>query len=363
MSLVAFILVACGNGGGGSDTSEEGGAPQSGAESGEPARIALLIQTTGDLSFNDSAVEGMESAREEHGDQVEIDVIEVGEDTSNYEASFLDTADAGYDMMILVSQFEDYLVQYAEDYPETAFVLFDTEYNFEENPADNVYSIIYSENEASFLGGYLAAKTSESGKLGFVGGMENPTIQNFLVGYIEGAQKANPDVEIMTSYIGSWTDSARGKELALAMYDQDASTVFVVSGGASAGMIEAAIERDGLILGVDSDMAMMYEQQGQEEYAQVIPTSVMKNVGESLHRAINLYLDGELVFGENEILGFAENGVGLADNEYFREYYDEETIQEVEDLRQQIIDGELDVTSSRELTVEEVHQMQSEVAP
>lgn len=351
----AALLMGCASGG-----SNSGGAAET---EGDTVKVALLIGNRGDMSFNDSAVAGIEKAEEEFGDQIDVNIIEYGADPSNFEPQFLDAAEAGYDVVIGGSTFDEYIAQYAADYPEVSFWMFDNEFNFEENDYDNVYSIVYKANEASYLGGYLSASTSDTGILGFLGGIDQTIISDFLVGYIQGAQEANPDIKVITSYVGSWTDSAKGKELGFAMYNQNASITFNVAGGSGVGLIEAAVESRHQVLGVDSDQAMMYKEQGQEEYAQVIPTSVLKNVGNSLYRAIDLYLKDELPLGTNETLGIAEGGVGLADNEYFRAAYSEELIAKIEEIQQQIVDGEIVVDSAYGMKTEEINQIRESVRP
>lgn len=353
--FMAIVLVACGGGqsGGGSDNGSEG----------ESLDIVLLVETTGDLSFNDSAVAGIEAAQEEYGDQITTEVVEYGSDLSRMEGNFLDAADQGYDVIIVPSQFVDTVAEYAPDYPDTNFWLFDTDFDYEAGDYSNVYSIVYNANEASYLGGYLSASTSETDLIGFLGGMDTNIIRDFYVGYAQGAQEANPDIKITSSFVGAWDDSAKGKELGLSQFSQGASIVFNVAGGSGVGLIEAAVEQDRQVLGVDSDQAAMYAAQGQEEYAQVIPTSVLKNVGDSLHRAIGLRLDGSLTLGQTDYLGLVEGGVGLADNEYFQAAYDQDLIDQVKEIEQKIIDGEIDVMSAYDMTEDEISAVENAVTP
>lgn len=355
LMLIAVVAAACGNG--------EGSGTGSESDSGDVLAVTLLVETTGDLSFNDSAVEGIAAAQEEYGDQVSTEVIEYGSDLSRMEGNFLDAADEGADVIIVPSQFVDLVATYAPDYPDTQFWLFDTDFDYEAGDYENVYSIVYSANEASYLGGYLAASTSESDVIGFLGGMDTNIIRDFYVGYAQGALEANPDIEIVSSFVGAWDDSARGKELGLSMYNQDASLVFNVAGGSGVGLIEAAVEQDRQVLGVDSDQAAMYEAQGQDDYAAVIPTSVLKNVGDSLNRAIGLHLEGNLSTGATDYLGLVEEGVGLADNDYFKEAYDQELIDETLEKRQQIIDGEIEVQSAYDMSPEEIEEVENSVRP
>src|SRR5699024_9055438 len=155
----------------------------------------------------------------------------------------VDTAEEGYDMVIASSTLQEYFEEYAEDYPDTTFVLFDSEVD----PSlglDNVYSIVYKANEAALLGGYVAAKASEENVIGFLGGMDQPVINDFLLGYIQGATLADENTKVATTYVGSYTDSSKGKELSFAMFNQGADVVFNVAGGSGVGLIEAAVEQN-----------------------------------------------------------------------------------------------------------------------
>lgn len=356
----AVVLVACGSGEGTDDSSNgENGA----AADGDPLDVTLIISGLGDLSFNDSAYAGIETAKEEYGDKINTKVIEYGLDASAIEPTLLDTVDTGADVVIVPTQFVDAVAEHAADYPEKSFWIYDAEFDYESGNYENVYSITYEANEASYLGGYALASTTETDKLGFIGGMENNIIADFLVGFVEGAREVNPDIKVATSYVGAWDDSARGKEQAIAMFNQDVSQIFNVAGASGVGIIEAAVEMDGLVLGVDADQAMMYKELGQENFANVITTSVLKNIGESLHRAIGLYLEGNLQTGATEYLGLAENGVGLAMNEYTEAFYSQEVIDEINAIREKIENGEIEVPSAYDMTVEEIDELITSIAP
>ncbi len=350
--VVLFLLVSCG--------------PTTGPETkptgdGDKVKVALLIGNLGDLSFNDSAYEGVKRAEAELG--IDLNVIEYGSDPTKYEPSFLDAAEGGYDMVLASSTLQEAIEQNAEDFPDTVFTIFDSSVDYSTGKYDNVYSIVYKANEGSYLGGYLMAKRSDTGVIGFLGGMDQPIISDFLVGYIQGAQAANPDIKVTFAYVGGWTDSPKGKELSLAMYNQNASSVFQVAGGAGLGTIEAGVDRGKEVLGVDSDQALIFEAEGKQDYADVIITSVLKNVGDSLYRAIDLYIKGELKVGEVDNLGIAEGGVGLAKNKYYEAAVDQALRDELESIEKDIVDGKIEVTSAYGLTTEQVNEIRDAVRP
>lgn len=356
--LVFFLilgLVACG----GDKEPTTGGTGE--AVEASDVSVALLVGNLGDMSFNDSANEGLEQAAKDLG--IEPKVIEFGNDPNAYEPNVIDAAEQGYDIIMGSATLQTAIESVADDYPESTFILFDSEADWEAGDFKNVYCITYKANEASFLGGYVAAAISETGTLGFLGGVDQPIINDFLLGYIEGAQQFNPDVKVITTYAGSYTDPSKGKELTIGMINQGADISFNVAGGTGVGLIEAASETGTKVLGVDSDQALMYKEQGQDKLAEVIPTSVLKNVGYSLYRAIDLYVKGELQLGTTDNLGIEEGGVGLADNEYYQEMVPEEVRTAVKDLEQKVIDGEVTISSAIGMTTDEISTIRDAVKP
>lgn len=348
---------------GGDTQKEQQDAQKNEEKPAEKVKVLLMISALGDLSFNDSAAQGIEMMKEKLGDKVEAKLIEYGNDKSKEEPAFLEAAEGDSDVIIFSSNMKSYLEQYAPEYPEKKFIIFDTAMDYEGGKNSNVYSIVYKANEASFLGGYLAAKLSDTGVIGFLGGNDLPIISDFLVGFIQGAKEANPDVKVTTTYVGAWNDSAKGKEQSLAMVNQKASVIFGVAGGSGAGAIEVGKEKGIKILGVDSDQALIYESQGKADLAQNIVTSVLKNVGDSLFRAVDLHVKGELQYGSAETLGLSENGVGLADNKYYQQIVSEEIRAEIEGLKEKVAKGEIKVDSAYGMTTDQISEIRNSVKP
>ncbi len=266
-------------------------------------------------------------------------------------------------MILASSTLQEVFETNAEQYPDTTFVLFDSEVDYATGGYENIYSIVYKANEGSYLGGYLMASLSDTGVIGFLGGMDQPIISDFLVGFIQGAQAANPDVKVTTAYVGAWNDSAKGKELSLGMFNQNASSIFQVAGGSGIGAIEAGVDRSKDILGVDSDQSVAFEAEGNTAFADVIVTSVLKNVGDSLYRAIDLFVKGELNVGATDSLGLAENGVGLAINSYYEAKVNEELRAELQDMNEKIVSGDIVVDTAYGKTTEQINQIRDAVRP
>ena len=328
-------------------------------------KAAVLVPgTLGDKSFWDSTNEGLTALKEELGEDVfDFDVQEMGagaDDMASYPDFFMDAADSGkYDVIITGSWTAvDALTEAMEDYPDQKFILFDEEFDFEGNGnPENVYNLLFKQNEVSFLVGACAEKLSETGTICFLGGMEGKVINDFLVGYIQGAKEVNPDAKVAVSFVGNYEDSAKGKDLSLAMFNAGADVGFNVAGAAGMGILEAAKEAGKLAFGVDSDQAGL-----NPDLADVIPTSALKNVGASLSQAIKKDMEGELAWGTAETYGFAENGVALLDNEHYQEMVPEEARAEVAELQEKISNGEIEVLTSSAMTAEEIEALKASVA-
>ncbi|MBN8591634.1 MAG: BMP family ABC transporter substrate-binding protein [Anaerolineae bacterium] len=309
----------------------------------KPLRVTYVVNgTLGDKSFIDSAQRGLDQSVEEFG--IDVRTIETGFDPANWESGLADMmADTdNYDVLIAGSfSMLNYMASRVHLYPDKVFFFYDASMPYDDpsicvDGCTNVYSITYAQNEGSFLAGVYAAAMSlqtdieginESPIIGALGGQDIPVINDFIVGYEQGACLVNPESQVLVQYAGSWSDPARGKEIALAMYDQGADIVFQVAGGTGEGVFEAATEQGAFALGVDSDQASIIADTDPDQAARIL-TSMMKNVDKSLYRAIELYLAGELPIGTADALGIADGGVGLA----YNDIYTEVTPQPVQDL-------------------------------
>jgi basic membrane protein A len=327
---------------------EEAAAPEE-----KKVRVALYVNgTLGDKSFFDSANRGVERAAKELG--VVTKTIEGTYEEANWEPDIAQLAEGDWDIVIAGTwQLVDYLQAIAPKHPEKVFITYDTTADYSKGDMGNVYSILYAQNEGSFLVGALAAlvTTSDMPKanpekvIGFLGGMDIPVINDFKVGYIQGAQYIDPDVKVLVSYANSFSDSAKGKELVLAQYEQGADIAFNVAGETGIGLLDAAKDKDRYAIGVDSDQYFLYKDTDPGKSANIV-TSMMKNVDDSLFRAVEMYLDGNLPVGEAETLGIAKGGVGVADNENYRKLVPAEFRDQIKDLEQKILSGEIKVDTA-----------------
>lgn len=335
-----------------------------------PLKVALLINgTLGDRSFFDSAAAGIGLAVEEL--QIQGRVIEMTYDPSNWEPTLADVADMDWDIIIVGTwQMTEYLESIAPHYPEKKFIIFDTTVDYSLGNLDNVYSILYKQNEGSFLAGALAAMVTTSDlplandnkMIGFLGGMDIPVINDFLVGYIQGAKFIEPAIKVDISYIGDFADSARGKEMALAQYNRGVDIGFNVAGQAGLGQLDAAKDVNRYAIGVDSDQALLFQETDPKK-AELIITSMLKRVDNSLVRAIQLHKEGLLPYGEAEALGIEEEAVGLSDNEYFQRLLTPYMIEKLEEIKDMIETGEIVVDSALGMDRDTLNALRDSVRP
>jgi basic membrane protein A len=246
-------------------------------------------------------------------------------------------------------------------YPDKTIIFYDVPMPYDDpelcvEGCTNVYSITYAQNEGSFLAGVYAGAMTISGLEGFndesiigsIGGQDIPIINDFVVAYEQGACLVNPESVNISQYVtgdDGWENPARGKEITLAMFEQGADIVFNVAGGSGHGMFEAALEQDHYAIGVDSDQAALYVDSN-PELAERILTSMEKRVDNSLYRAIELYLDGELPVGEAENLGIEEGGVQLSDNEIYQEATPDNIKELITAVEEAVTGGDITVNSA-----------------
>lgn len=328
----------------------------------EDYKAALLIPgSLGDKSFFDASYQAVGLLEEEYG--MDVDYVECGTDASKYYPAYVDLCQGGYDLILTVSSNgDDALIQIAEEYPDQKFISLDGE--LDDIPS-NVYIIAPKNNEMSYLAGAVAAlKAQELGDktIGFVGGMDIPGINEFLVGYIEGAQQIMPDIRVQSSYVGSFTDTAKGKENGLLLYNSGISVVFTAAGQSGIGVLDAAVQTGNYVIGVDSDQAEALKD-SQPEMANVVITSAIKNIPENALHIVQKAMDGEVNYGKKEYYGLKEGAVGLAENEFYQKLMSEEDRQTISDLKEKVMNGEVELTETMGLSTEELSEIRDKVRP
>jgi len=315
--------------------------------------VNYVSGTLGDKCFFDSAQRGLEMVIKEFG--VSGRTVEGGYDTANWEPDIQQLSEGNWDIIIVGTwQLVEIIEKIAPTHPEKKYIIYDTTVDYSKGNFENVYSILYKQNEGSFLGGALAALVTSSNlpltnsekTIGFLGGMDIPVINDFKVGYIQGAHYIDPEVNVLVSYIGAFNDPAKGKELVLAQYDQGADIVYSVAGQSGLGTYDAGKDKKRYVLSGDgSDMFLVFKDSDPEKASYVV-TSIVKNVDNSIYRAIDLYLKGELKFGVAEDLGIKEGGMSIVDNENFKKLIPEDFRKKIKEIEEKILAGEIVVDTA-----------------
>jgi basic membrane protein A len=342
--LVALGLMtaACGGGddnGGSSDTS-------GGASEAKKVGVVYDIGGRGDQSFNDSAAAGLEAAKKELGDKVQVKELEPNADGSNRKELMDSLADDGYGLIIGVGfLFSEDIAKSAKESPDTTFAVVDGFDDLCTKPDSNLICLGFKEQEGSFLVGAAAALKTKSNTVGFVGGQEVDLIKRFQAGYQAGVkyiadQKGKP-IKVLVDYAGNTPEAfrnpAKGKELALKQIGQGADVIYHASGGTGAGVFAAAASKQKYAIGVDSDQSLT----ASETERKWILTSMLKRVDNAVNQTIASYVDGTLK-GGIKTFGLKEGGIDYAQNQYNKELLGDIPTT-LDELKQKIIDGEIKV--------------------
>lgn len=315
------------------------GAGASGTASGEgnqaqQLKVGIVFDKggLGDRSFNDSAWRGIQRAEAELG--IEASKVESKEE-KDYETNLAAMADRGMDLVIAVGINQGKaLEKVAREYPDTKFAIVDA--NVE---APNVRSLLFKEEEGSFLVGYLAGLMSQTGKVGFVGGMELDLIKKFEYGFAAGVRSANPSAEVLDAkYTGSWDNIDLAKVAANVLFDRGADIVYHAAGRAGLGVIRAAEERGLYAIGVDSD---------QDDVAPGrVLTSMIKRVDVAVFETIKAVQAGNFEAGP-QVFDLKADGVGTSPFTHTREAIGEANLAKLEEMASRVKSGEVQVPATR----------------
>ena len=343
---------------------EEEKAEEPAAEEGKVYNVAYLVNgNLGDKSFFDSAEAGLAQLKADGRiDYVTIEMGGTDEDQPTWLSTLYEVSeDGGYDLIICGTyQMPDYLKEVATQYPDQLYAIFDDTTYVGEN--QNVVNLSYRQNDMGYLVGVYAAcmtvdanvaNINEDAVVGFVGGVDSPVINDFLIGFIEGAQSVNPDIKVDTRYTNDYVDTAIAKEYGLSMInDNKCDIIWGVAGNAGNGAAEAALETGkAWFIGVDSDQELTFS----PDLAAITLTSGLKNIGNSLVWLFDEWDAGRTYWGQVVELGIAEGGVGIVTDKNYDKLASAETKAAVEAAQNAILNGEVVVDSAltnQELAVE-----------
>ncbi|MAP62686.1 MAG: BMP family ABC transporter substrate-binding protein [Microbacterium sp.] len=333
-AAAALVLTACA--GESTETTDD-----TAAEPEFTVGVAYDLGGRGDGGFNDLAWDGATEAAEAAGGEV-IESTARAEDTDADRVARLDLmAQGGADPIIAVGYlYATALTEVAQKYPDTSFAIVDDD--TVDQP--NVTSLMFAANEGSFLAGVAAAMESTTGKVGFIGGVNIPLINEFQAGFDAGALAADPDIELSASYLteppdfNGFNDPQRGAEAANGMYDSGVDVIFAAAGGSGLGVFESADAAGTWAIGVDSDQYTTTD----EPLNEVILTSMLKRVDVGVSSFIDSVLDGTVTAGTT-VYDLSSDGVGYSTS---GDFLSPETIETIDEFAAQITSGEIVVPAT-----------------
>jgi basic membrane protein A and related proteins len=314
------------------------GAASTAAAADKPVALIIAQGGLGDQSYNDLAYAGFKKALAET--KLEGKAVESKDVVAQANDILRRASDAGFGLVVdLEYSHGDALTAVAKDYPGTDYVILN-----QVRPGANVASVLFQEQEGSYLAGALATLVAKdasikgmSGKpiIGVIGGTKSVGIDKFIVGYIQGAREIDPKVEVKVAYSNNFGDPAIGLQMAKAMFDAGANVVYQVAGGTGLGVIQAAKAAGRFAIGVDTD------QDGIAPGS--VLTSMIKRTDVAVETVVVDYKDDKFPGGKTVTLGLAQDGVGLSPMKYTKSEIPAAMIDKVDDLKKKILSGEIKV--------------------
>jgi basic membrane protein A len=309
LAVLVLALTGCGSDDESASTTAQEPATTTTEAAGPALKIGLVTDIGGldDRSFNFLANKGLEQAESELG--VEGRVV-VSRSNADYVPNLSSLASQEYDLVVAVGfLMADAVAVVAKQFPDIRFAIIDfAQEELKSKPA-NVRGLLFKEQEAGYLVGYLAGLVveREAGSrqvIGSIGGLKIPPVDRYIAGYRAGAKRANPEIETLNAYSQDFVDQAKCKEAALDEIGRGARVIFQVAGQCGLGALSAAEEKNVRGIGVDADQAYLGEH---------VLTSALKKVDVAVFQTIQAVQDGSFQGGENTVFDVASGGVGLGE--------------------------------------------------
>lgn len=323
-AVAALALGGCSSSGGGGDDEKS-------------YAVANVVNgNLGDQGFFDDSETGMTALKEKGVDTKTLQAD--ANNQSQWKANVESVSTGKYDMVVVGTwQMNDILADAAKKYPKQHYVIYDSAVE-----GENIASILYAQNEGSFLAGVLAATTVKnqtglakgSKSVGVVGGQDAVPITEFVAGFEAGVKAVDPEMDVQKAFVGDYVNSTKAYDQATAMYQKGAGVVYAVAGQAGLGVLKASKESNKFAIGVDSN-------QNEIQPGHIL-ASMRKFIGNSIVTAVEADQAGELKYGETTTYNLENDGVGL-DFEKNGDLVPADVMKSVEDYKAKIISGEITV--------------------
>lgn len=284
--MVVFAMTACGNG-------------QNNVTSQKPLIVLVTNGSNmGDKGFNDAGWAGCEKAKEKN--DIDIRCLET-EKASEFESNLESAGNDGAALVVIMGAAGSETVKrVAKNYPDTDFLVIDGGYS-----GKNIAGISFKEQEASFLAGVAAASVTKSGTIGFIGGKNEDSVVRYRCGFIAGVHSVNPDINVITKYLNTFSNSEKGRQAAIAQNKNGADVIMAAAGNAGTGVIKAAGEKNFWAIGSDADQSV--------QDSKHVLCSATKDISKAVSEEIDSACDGDFD-ADVKVMTIKDDQVGLSDN-------------------------------------------------
>lgn len=304
------------------------------------APVALVVAQggLGDGAWNDTANGGFEAGIAATG--LEGRAIESNDVVAQGEEIMRRAADAGFGLILSLEYAHgDAMQNLAPDYPDANWAIYN-----QVRTGDNIASVMFGEHQGSYLAGVLAAQMTTAEDidginpepiLGVIPAVKSPGIDKFVVGFIQGAQSVDPEIQVQVGYAETFGDPSKGEQMANAMYENGADIIYHIAGGTGLGVIAAAEGTGHYAIGVDTNQDALAPGH--------VLTSMVKRVDVATEQLVKDYANDNFPGGETLNFGLAENGVGLTEMEYTKDIIPADYMDAVNAAEAGIIAGDIEV--------------------
>ncbi|MBQ8995857.1 MAG: BMP family ABC transporter substrate-binding protein [Oscillospiraceae bacterium] len=367
--VLAFALVACGGAPAEENTTPAGTDNTTPvAEEEDPISVCFITEALGDNSFADASDRSLKEYVDTYG--IEYFCTQVGAGGDQITAT-REAAQNGYDIVAVGYSAEilAFVQEEAKDYPDTLFYLFSAKADTEVEGLDNVVAGFFRSCESSYVGGLVAGAMSETGKAAFIGGQENVGLYDWMIGYVQGVERAG-SIAVYSWINGEnpWSDPAKAKELSRSLKNNyDADMFWGCAGQSGDGVFQAVIEfreenpdQTLWALGVDADQYAVFEANDKEDVAEVILTSCMKNPVGPVAGFIETLQAGGKVQGGKITCGIKDGACGIAENDFYKANASAEAQQLVETAKDEIKADKATIVTAYGLSIDELNNFLSQ---
>ncbi|MEI8032526.1 MAG: BMP family ABC transporter substrate-binding protein [Chlorobiaceae bacterium] len=337
-SLLLFLFIFSGCSAGNENNKAEGQLSKKKLQVG----LVFDVGGRGDKSFNDSAYNGLEMAKKQHG--INFIYVEPQGEGAEREAALRQMAsDPDVALVIGVGLlFSDDITAVAREFPSKKFVCIDYISKPGVEIPPNLQGVVFEEKKGSFLAGALAGLVTKTNMVGFIGGMESSVIKKFETGFTLGVRSVNPNARVISSYIGmtgsAFANPLKGKELALGQFAKGADIIYQAAGSSGLGVIEAARESRKLVICTDRDQ--------ESEAPGFVLSSMTKAVDRAVLKTVESVLDGSFKGGAVAVFGLADRYTDYVYNDRNAALLGKKTRERLEDIRKKIVEGKIIVNET-----------------